>query len=90
MHFSSSSYGCVKNPKKFLWLKWFGFHDFEITNAKPWGFDKWAVNVRCTHCGITDYTFGISKGELAVTQMKVSEEVRKTRGDLFLREATNE
>lgn len=86
MYFSSSNYGCAKNPRKFLFLKWFGFHDLEIFKISYWAFGKWAAEVRCTQCGITDRTFGISEAELAVTRMKVTKDVIENHRDLLLRE----
>jgi len=67
LFFENPNIRCPENPKQFLFFKWFGYHDFEITSIKPWGdssWKNWEISVICKVCGARDRTFGVTDTQL--------------------------
>lgn len=62
MIFQAIDNKCPSNPKRFLFVRWYGPHRTNVTAVNKWGpsdWDRYEVKLKCVLCGAEFRFFGI-------------------------------
>ena len=67
---------CPKNPQRFLWFRWKGWHRLRPELIQPWGSPDWhryEAWLTCRLCGTTIHRWGLPESKLAEARLNVPE-----------------
>jgi len=76
---------CTKNPKKFLWKKYFGPHDFRPLSITKfmWSSTKFIYTKKCINCGCEEIEHFATESELLEAGFRLNQ-IRSCHPDEYV------